>query len=236
MENIVFERNYENSREADDSCVSILDQAIEGGFFETYGKMMDKIPKVIVPEDKKNYEYLLERCDEYAKKHYGRISAVVDYERWHSQIELYLPMLEFDDESDMSLLRDIGEKAHYVDISAQPNGGFCLHIMINYFEEVMSDEEENILRYEAILQDEELSSMLGIPQLTPEGELFFQKMKALLERFDAETDMDRTTAFQTVLHSMIGLDDEYQNVDYMLEQLEALLDAKLEQKEGEKRQ
>jgi len=233
MENIVFERNYENLREADDSCGSILEQAIEGGFFEAYGKMMDKIPKVIVPEDKENYEYLLSRCDEFAEKHYGKICGVVDFERWHSQIELYLPMLEFDDEEDMSLLRDIGEKAHYVEITAQPNGGFCVHIMINYFDEIMTDAEENMVRYDALLKDEKLASMLGIPQLTPEGEAIFQKMKELFDRFDTGTKMDRTTAFTTVLHNMMQLDDEYQTMDYMMEQLEALLNAELEQQEGD---
>ncbi|CAK7024245.1 MAG: hypothetical protein EUB_02265 [Eubacterium sp.] len=233
MENIVFERNYEGLLENDASYTPVLDQAIEGGFFEEYAKMMDSIPKVIVPEDKANYEYLLTRCDEFAKKHYGRISAVVDYQRWHSQIELFLPMLEFDDEEDMSLLKDIGDRAHYVNISAQPDGGFCLHIMINYFDEVMTEEDENLIRYDALMKDEKLTSMLGIPQLTPEGEAAFQKMREIFDRFDMETSMDRTTAFTTVLHRMMELDDEYQTMDYMMEQLEALLNALLEEQEGD---
>ena len=54
----------------------------------------------------------------------------------------------------MSLLRDIGEKAHYVNISHEPDGGFCLHIMINYFEEIMSDMGKDFIQYEAIEQDE----------------------------------------------------------------------------------
>lgn len=233
MENIVFERNYEELLENDAPYTPVLDQAIEGGFFEEYAKMMDAIPKVIVPQDKANYEYLLTRCDEFAKKHYGRIRAVVDYQRWHSQIELFLPMLEFDDEEDMSLLKDIGDRAHYVNISAQPDGGFCLHIMINYFDEVMTEEDENLIRYDALMKDEKLTSMLGIPQLKPEGEAAFQKMREIFDRFDKETSMDRTTAFTTVLHSMMELDDEYQTMDYMMEQLEALLNALLEEQEGD---
>ena len=39
----------------------------------------DKIPKIIVPEDKKNYEYLLERCDAFVKQHRGYIKGIVDY-------------------------------------------------------------------------------------------------------------------------------------------------------------
>src|SRR5699024_4692547 len=65
-----------------------------------------------------------------------------------------LPMLEFDDKEDMSLLKDIGEKAHYVTITPQPDGGFRFHIMINYFEEIMSDVDRGLLQYSAIQQDE----------------------------------------------------------------------------------
>lgn len=142
MENIVFERNYEKPKDGSDHCTAIFDQAVEGGFFQRYCDMMNKVPKIIVPQDKENYEYLLNRCNQYAEQHYGRIRGVVSYERWDSTIDLYLPMLEFDDEEDMSLLRDIGEKAHYVNVSHQPDGGFCLHIMINYFEELASDMEK----------------------------------------------------------------------------------------------
>ena len=51
-------------------------------------------------------------------------------------------MLEFDDSEDMSLLKDIGEKAHYCCITTQEDGKFHFHVMINYFEEIMSEEDE----------------------------------------------------------------------------------------------
>ena len=44
MENIIFERNYEN-RDEDSFCSAVLEQALSGGFFEAYGEMVDKIPK-----------------------------------------------------------------------------------------------------------------------------------------------------------------------------------------------
>ena len=60
MENIVFERNYELPKEEDTLSSAIFERAFApGGFFEEYTKKMDAIPKVIVPEDKANYEYLL---------------------------------------------------------------------------------------------------------------------------------------------------------------------------------
>lgn len=97
MENIVFDRNYELVS-ADNSFADAVYKQITApdGFFASFTKKMDAIPKVIVPEDQANYEYLLERCDQFAQDHHGRIHAVVDYQRFHSEINLYLSMIEFD--------------------------------------------------------------------------------------------------------------------------------------------
>ena len=111
MENTVFERNYEIV-EKDDHATAVFERAFApGGFMEEFTKKMDAIPKVIVPEDKENYEYLLNRCDDFAKRHHGRIRGVVDYEHWDAHIDLYLKMLEFDDAEDMAFVKEIGEKA-----------------------------------------------------------------------------------------------------------------------------
>lgn len=100
MENIVFERNYETT-EKDDRATAVFERAFApGGFMEEFTKKMDAIPKVVVPKDKENYDYLLNRCDDYAKRHHGRIRGVVDYEHWDAHIDLYLRMLEFDDAED----------------------------------------------------------------------------------------------------------------------------------------
>ena len=97
MENIVFDRNYEEDK-PDPLAQAIFDRVnAPGGFLEEFSKKMDAIPKVIVPKDKENYEYLLERCDEFAKRHHGKIHGVVDFEHWDAHIDLTLPMLEFDD-------------------------------------------------------------------------------------------------------------------------------------------
>lgn len=101
MENIVFDRNYEED-EPDPLAQAIFDRVnAPGGFLEEFSKKMDAIPKVIVPKDKENYEYLLGRCDEFAKRHHGKIHGVVDFEHWDAHIDLTLPMLEFDDPEDM---------------------------------------------------------------------------------------------------------------------------------------
>ena len=154
MENIVFDRNYELTSEDNGYADAIYEKAIEpDGFFASFGKKMDAIPKIIVPEDQANYEYLLERCDQFAQDHHGRIHAVVDYQHFHSEINLYLRMIEFDCEEDMSLLKDIGERAHYVCITPEEGGGFRIHIMINYFQELMTDEQCDYLKYETIMEN-----------------------------------------------------------------------------------
>ena len=67
---------------------------------------IQSFPKIINPQDKENYKYLVNRCNQYAKRHYGRISAVVDYARWDSKINLYLPMLEFTTEEDIAVISE----------------------------------------------------------------------------------------------------------------------------------
>ena len=233
MDNTVFERNYEKSQEDMEYCTAVFEQAVEGGFFERYCDMVDKVPKMINPQDKENYEYLVNRCDQYAKRHYGRISAVVDYERWDSKINLYLPMLEFTTEEDMLLLRDIGEKAHYVNITQQPDGKFRLHIMINYFDSMMSDVEAELIKYKALEQDEKLASMFQMPELSLEDNEVIQRMKVILDRFDKETAVDRTTAFKAVLDHIGKMDAESKTLEHMAEMLEALLDKVLEEENGE---
>lgn len=76
---------------------------------KAYSEAMDKIPKIIVPEDKKNYEYLLERCDAFVKQHRGYIKGIVDYHRWHAEINMFLPFAEFDDSEDLAFLKEIAE-------------------------------------------------------------------------------------------------------------------------------
>lgn len=219
MENIVFERNYELPKEEDTLSSAIFERAFApGGFFEEYTKKMDAIPKVIVPEDKANYEYLLERCNGFAQKHHGSIRGVVDYRHWDSHIELFLPMLEFDDEEDMELLRDIGEKAHYLSVTHE-DVKYHVYILINYFQELMSDEYEDYLKYETIMQDSALAALLNISELSEEDKATAQLIIELLDRFDDETSVDRTTAFRAVVDYLV----KEKSTDITVERIAAML-------------
>lgn len=235
MDNIVFERNYE-IEEKDDRARAVFERAFApGGFMEEFTKKMDAIPKIVVPKDKENYEYLLKLCDDYAKRHHGRIRGVVDYEHWDAHIDLYLKMLEFDDAEDMAFVKEIGEKAHYLCITPEENVGFRVHIMINYFEELMSEEYGSYLKYETLMEDEELASMFDIPELSPEEEAVAQLIKEILDRFDSETKVDRTTAFKAAISYLMRQgDEEALSVEKLCATLTALLEKVLdEEKETE---
>ena len=226
MDNIVFDRNYEIASEECDGSDAIYELATApGGFFESFTKKMAAIPKVIVPEDKVNYEYLLERCDQFAQEHHGRIHAVVDYQHFHSEINLFLRMIEFDCEEDMSLLKDIGEKAHYVCITPEEGGGYRIHIMINYFQELMTDEQCDYLKYETIMDDKEMANLLKMPEFTQEQQEAALIIKDILDRFDAETKVDRTAAFKAVLDHMVQTKEEGMTLNRMVDLLEKLLQA-----------
>ena len=85
MENIVFDRNYEEDK-PDPLAQAIFDRVnAPGGFLEEFSKKMDAIPKVIVPKDKENYEYLLERCDEFAR-HRGKGTLLLHYHAGRRQV------------------------------------------------------------------------------------------------------------------------------------------------------
>lgn len=230
MENIVFERNYETT-EKDDRATAVFERAFApGGFMEEFTKKMDAIPKVVVPKDKENYDYLLNRCDDYAKRHHGRIRGVVDYEHWDAHIDLYLKMLEFDDAEDMAFVKDIGEKAHYLCITPEKDGGYRFHIMINYFQELMSEEHEAYLKYETLMEDEELASMFDIPELSPEDEAIALLIKEILDRFDNETKVDRTTAFKAAISYLMRQGDEKAlSVEKLCATLTALLEKVLDE-------
>ena len=204
MENEIFDRNYETDDGCSERAAAIFDLiCAPGGFLAKIGDKLDAIPKVIVPEDKKNYEYLLNRCDDFVRRHHGRIHAEVDYKQWDAHIDLYLPMVEFDDPDDMSLLKDIGEKAHYLTISPQEGGGFRIHIIINYFQELMSDGEAEFLKYETLMEDDELASYFEtMPTFSPEEDALITLIRETLDRIENEAHIDRTTAFSAALDYM----------------------------------
>ena len=55
MDDIIFEKDYREteSAEYDKWCDEVFERAVNCGMLKAYSEAMDKIPKIIVPEDKK---------------------------------------------------------------------------------------------------------------------------------------------------------------------------------------
>lgn len=94
MKNEVYEADYRR-KDKSEEIPKAFEVAVETGFFKTYNDIMRSIPKVIVPEDKKNYEELLQKLDFLAKRRGGMIRGIVNYEKFDSHIYITLPFFEF---------------------------------------------------------------------------------------------------------------------------------------------
>lgn len=146
-------------------------------------------------------------------------------------------MLEFDDAEDMAFVKDIGEKAHYLCIAPEKDGGYRFHIMINYFQELMSEEHEAYLKYETLMEDKELASMFDIPELSPEDEAVALLIKEILDRFDNETKVDRTTAFKAAIRYLMQQDaNEAMNLEKIAATLTVLLENVLDEEKNAEEQ
>lgn len=235
MDDIIFEKDYRHKEDSEEDTrrAQILDRAITGGFFDTYKSAMDKIPKYIVPEDKANYEYLLDRCDKFVERYRGHIRGIVDYHKWHSEIVLTLPFAEFGDPEDRAFLAEIAEKSHSVTFEPSENGGIRVRVFICYFDELMSADHKAYEKYNAIMDDETLASLLGMKMLSPEMTETTQRLKEILDCFEEETQYDRTTIFKALLARMQDVDEEKRTLDMMVAFAEALLEKVLNAEDEE---
>lgn len=135
MKNEVYEADYRR-KDKSEEIPKAFEVAVETGFFKTYNDIMRSIPKVIVPEDKKNYEELLQKLDFLAKRRGGMIRGIVNYEKFDSHIYITLPFFEFSHKEEHELLAELESKAHSLTFTVTDDGMIQLSIMINYFDEI----------------------------------------------------------------------------------------------------
>lgn len=222
MENIIYERAYKGEyaqTALSSNSVDIFKQAVSGGMLKKYQDAMEKIPKVIVPEYKENYEYLLQACDELVKRCGGTIRGVVNYKRWEATIDLTLPMAEFDSPEDLQLLQDMAAKSHSVTFEPTEDGGIHIFLYNLYFEELISDEYRGYIEYDAIMGDEKLAEMLGLStEPSPEILAVAEFYNNLLDKVEDATGQDRTDIF----HAIMGRVDVDKDMDNILERLEQI--------------
>lgn len=221
MENIIYEKDYtesELSAASESWSVEIWNQAMNGPFIKSYTAAMDAIPKVIVPEYKENYEYLLRVCDDLAERLGGSIRGVVNYQKWDATIDLYLPYAEFSSPADLKVLSEIAEKSHSVNFEAAEDGGIHIFIFNRYFEELMNEAHRGYIQYDAIMQDPKLAEMLGMSTELPlELEELINHLNPLLDEAE-KSGMDRTRIFQLLLPLLSRIMDDPDNLAEELEQ------------------
>lgn len=98
---------------------------------------MRKLPKIINPIRKANFEYVQKICDDMAKRWGGKIRSEVRYDKWDTIIDLTLPFIEFGSPEDLLKMAKISRRVD----SASDNGGVRIHIFCYYFNDVASKEE-----------------------------------------------------------------------------------------------
>lgn len=151
MENQIYERDYRQAKERKRQVLQstdfdVISELKAAGFFQKLNERLSQIPKVIVPEDKANYDYLLEQCDAFAKRHGGRLRGIVDFEQYESHINLYVPFFEIDFPEDRRFIFDVLTRSTYFSFMPDKTGWTRLHIFINYFSEAISqDAKESII-------------------------------------------------------------------------------------------
>ena len=97
----------------------------------------------------------------------------------------------------------------------------------------MSEEYDSYLKYEMLMEDEELSSMLGVPDLSPADEAVVQLISEILDRFDSETKVDRTTTFNAIIGYLMRQEENEINYERIATALTTLLGKVLDEEREE---
>ncbi len=149
MENYVFKKDYlkeTNSRIPKDELTpeDILPSPLARDYLKFHNEFMRRLPKIVVQNDKETFERVVPKLNEFAKRLHGTIEATVDYQKWESHIIMVLPLLEFYRDSDKELFLDILKNSHGFNVTATEDGKVRLYILINYFQEIMPKDWDEI--------------------------------------------------------------------------------------------
>lgn len=132
--------------------------------------------------------------------------------------------MEFDDPEDLAFLKEIADKSHTVCFSPDEEGGIRVHIFINYFDEWLPEGAKQLIEYDAIMKDERLASLLGMQDsFKPEDEPDLERIEALLERFETETDLNQNDVFYGVFQLIMKSKDEDITLGKIANLMEVLL-------------
>ena len=99
-----------------------------------------------------------------------------------------------------------------------------VHIFINYFDEWLPEGAKQLIEYDAIMKDERLASLLGMQDsFKLEDEPDLERIEALLERFETETDLNQSDVFYGVFQLIMKSKDEDITLGKIANLMEVLL-------------
>jgi len=170
MKNIIYERDYSHlfSLSSDEGTEmeiamkkQIYDYAKQHGVFQKFRQVMASVPKVVIPEQKANFEILLQKAEQLAMKYGGKLHGEVKYDMWESVIILILPFLEFVDQDEYDFLKSVANLTNHISITATKDGGIRIRVMIDYFSELFEKETTSAdILDSIIMEDQYLVQML----------------------------------------------------------------------------
>lgn len=135
MKQEIYERNYLIDKDRQNDQEDVFKMLKENKLLQAYKASVEARPKYIIEEDRQNYKYLLERCDELARSWKGYLIGIVDHEKYYSVIRVIMPLIEFSSDEELILLGEIADKARCVSFTVE-EGKVKLSIFIDYFAEV----------------------------------------------------------------------------------------------------
>ena len=216
MENVVYERDYaelhKKQQKENELSNQIFDRAINGQFFSEYQATMKALPKIINPESKANYEYVLSLCDKKAKDWGGKVKGEVRYDKWDAVIHLALPFIEFGGPEELEEMKQIASRADSVTISQTENGEVELYIFFYYFDDLTGNESADEIKNRLIMDDPELVSLL---EKTALKERIFDALSELVEMYSEETGRSREELIDAI--SQMNFHDPEQLKKEMME-------------------
>ena len=109
---------------------------------------------------------------------------------------------------------------------------YRLHIRINYFQELITDEYEEYLKIKTLQENEQLAELVE-PDLTPEQEALLEIIQGILDRFDDETSVDRNTAFRAVVEFIVREGGDRTDLEKIAALLTFLLEKVLDEEKGQ---
>lgn len=229
MDNIIYERDYREEhrqkmmyrRKHKDTC---HEDDIDST--ESYFDALEAVPKVINPEEKENYEYLLNRCDAWAREVGGRVRGTVDFRHWGATIEFFLPFIEFASPEQLQLMKEISEKCATVLFEPADEGGLRMSMLFYYFDDLFEDDDLGFILMDAIFKDDALAKKLGIDlDLKPELQESADDANDLLDELERVTGLKRARIFKMILERMTLSSDQGQMLNDIRQVANEILDS-----------